>query len=343
MFRSARLKLTAWYLLIIMLISVAFSVGIYQVLVVEVTRFERLQRIRIEEDLENENLLPPNVRFKTDQPVINTDPELIQEIEHRVALALSLINIGIFFIAGGLGYFLSGKTLRPIKEMVDNQNQFISDASHELKTPLTALKSSMEVNLRDKNLSLKEAKTLIKESISEVNKLQALSEGLLSLVGYQKPNGNFKLTSVSTLKVLNLAVKKMKHLAGLKNITIKNTTKNYKIKGNEDSLVDLFVILLDNAIKYSPKKSKVEIKCTKNNDAITISVKDYGIGIAEENKLYIFDRFYRVDKSRSKKGTDGYGLGLSIAKKIIQNHHGTIKAESEHKKGTTLIVTLPIK
>jgi len=131
MFKSARIKLTAWYLLIIMFISISFSFVIYRGLMSEVHRFSRMQRSRF-----------------------FVDEDLITEIQRRAIFGLGTINTIIFITSGALGYFLAGKTLSPIQEMVEEQNRFISDASHEFRTPLTALKSSFEVNLRDKNLSL---------------------------------------------------------------------------------------------------------------------------------------------------------------------------------------------
>src|SRR3989344_3853916 len=129
MFKSARLTLTAWYLAIIMVISIAFSLMIYRVLLIEVIRFERAQRVRIERRMQF---------FNSPIPV---SLELIEEIKQRLIFRLFMVNIGIMVISGGLGYFLAGRTLKPIKEMVDEQNRFISDASHELRTPLTSLKS----------------------------------------------------------------------------------------------------------------------------------------------------------------------------------------------------------
>ena len=100
---------------------------------------------------------------------------------------LIIVNSGILILSGGMGYVLSGLTLKPIKDMMDEQNRFISDASHELKTPLTSLKIAFEVYLRGKNPTPQETKTLITESIDEVNKLQSLSESLLQLAQYEKP------------------------------------------------------------------------------------------------------------------------------------------------------------
>jgi len=103
-------------------------------------------------------------------------------------------------------------------------------------------------------------------------------------------------------------------------------------------LVETFVILLDNSIKYSPKNSKIEINSKSSKNKVTISVMDEGIGIASDDLVHIFDRFYRAEKSRTEKG---YGLGLSIAKKIIEQHKGEIEVKSEVNKGTTFTVILP--
>src|SRR3989344_1252263 len=119
MFKSARLKLTAWYLLIIMLISLSFSGVIYRVLTREFERFERMQRFRIERRF-SDVIMPQNFMHRFPLPF---DPELIKEIRQRLLFTLVLINGGIFLVAGGLGYFLAGRTLNPIKEMVDEQNR----------------------------------------------------------------------------------------------------------------------------------------------------------------------------------------------------------------------------
>ena len=148
MFEGARVKLTAWYVLIIMIISIGFSAVIFDLVSLEVQRFAVAQRYRIERlYIQDDTLLPP----------VQPDVDLVNEARHRLFLILLGINGGILIAAGGLAYLLAGKTLRPIGEMVDEQNQFISDASHELRTPLTSMKSSMEVGLRDRKMGIREA------------------------------------------------------------------------------------------------------------------------------------------------------------------------------------------
>ena len=134
------------------------------------------------------------------------------------------------------------------------------------------------------------------------------------------------------------AVKKISPLAKKKKIAIKTSIKNGRVKGQISNLIELFVILLDNAIKYSPKKSKVEIYSKHSKNEVKILVQDAGFGISDEDLGHIYDRFYRAEKSRSH---DGYGLGLSIAKKIVKAHRGSINALSEINKGTTFTITLP--
>jgi len=341
MFQSARIKLTAWYLLILMAISLAFSIVIYHGLTNEVDRFSRIQRSRFERRLQLNPIFPQDPSIRRFQLFL-TDPDLVEDIKRRIIVMLSIINGTIFLAAGGLAYILAGKTLRPIREIVDEQNRFISDASHELRTPLTSLKTSLEVSLRDKNLELKQAKSLISESIEEVNRLQRLSEGLLQLTQYQQPNPKLKLEKLSVRKIIEEAVRKIGPLAKNKSIKIRYKSREFEIRGNKFSLIDLMIILLDNSIKYGNKNSTVVIDTAKEENRISISVKDKGGGISEKDLPYIFNRFYRADSARSKSFQGGYGLGLSIAKKIVEIHGGTIEAKSKIKEGTTIIVKLPI-
>jgi two-component system sensor histidine kinase CiaH len=335
MFTKARIKLTVWYLLIIMLVSGMFSVVIYRLLTVEIERFERLQRVRIERRITDFAPSP----FQIPQ----ANPELIEETKGRILLMLVLVNAGIFVFAGILGYVLAGKTLCPIRDMMDEQNRFISDASHEFRTPLTSLKSAFEVYLRNRAPTTAEAKTLASESIIEVNKLQSLSESLLNLAQYERPNGSMPFTSINISHVMKAAVKMVELKAKQKNIRIVLSIQNIIIKGNVYGLTDLFTILLDNAVKYSREESQIHVQTKKTDNTVEVSVRDEGIGISQNDIPHIFDRFYRADNARSKNQTGGYGLGLSIAQKIVSIHNGFIRVTSKSGKGSTFIVQLPIK
>lgn len=347
MFHSARIKLTAWYLLIIMLISMLFSVVIYTNVNHDLVRLEDRQRRSQERQkvaqelirrLSSQGVVVPRVPMQN----IEANMEEIAQARNRLILVLGVINIGILGISGVAGYFLAGRTLRPIKEIVTEQQRFIADASHELRTPLTSLRSEMEVNLKDKKLSLFAAKKVIASNLEDVIKLQILSDKLLELAQFEDAAKQYGFSKVTTVDFIESATKKVAGLSKKKKITIQNEVSRYTIEGNFDLLSELFGTLLENAIKYSPGESVIRIVTKKTDHHVAISVIDKGVGIDKKDIPHIFDRFYRGDKSRTKNTVDGYGLGLSIAKKIAEAHRGKIRVESLVDKGSAFVVELPL-
>lgn len=346
MFQKARIRLTAWYLIMIMAVSLMFSSIIYKAATVEITRFELRHRMRMEQRLQD----IPHIRIQIDDnptiapfPPLPPTPDLIDEVKGRIIWLLFVLNMGILVVAGFLGYILAGRTLKPIKEMVDEQNRFISDASHELKTPLTSLKTAMEVHLREKNPKKEEMKELLTESITEVDRLQSLSESLLTLAQYGQPQSQITFEKNGITEIIKKSVQKVQPLAKQKQIEIKTDIEEVELQADTSSLTDLFVILLDNAVKYSAKKSEIEVRSKKTDGHVKISVIDHGEGISEKDLPYIFDRFYRADSARTKRNVGGYGLGLSIAKKIAVAHNGAISVISKEKEGSIFEITLPLK
>ncbi len=340
-FQIARVKLTAWYVMLILIISAAFSVGIYEIATNELNRFDQQQQRRLENKLRDPFVteLPDEIRNELERRL--AEGSFIEESKRRIRLTLLLLNLGILFSSGTLGYFLAGRTLRPIDEMVKQQNQFISDASHELKTPLTALKTELEVNLRDKNLSLNDSKKLLQSNLEEVNSLVHLSESLLTLSQNHEQKNHSALESIKAVDLTIAALKKVIPLAKDKHIVIENKTGNEILQGNFKSLTDCLVILLDNAIKYSEKNTTISLNSGKKDGMIFIAVSDQGIGIPKKELPLIFNRFYRSDTSRNKNNSKGFGLGLSIAKKIIVSNEGKIEVKSTENKGTTFTIYLP--
>ena len=341
MFHSARLKLTAWYLLIIMLISITSSAVIYRVLVNEVKRLESVQRFRMEQTLQNEFFISPDGQIHSITQPLPVNTELIDDASKRIFFILLIINAAILVLSGVFGYLLAGRTLQPIQEMVEEQNRFISDASHELRTPLTALKTSFEVFLRDKRITVAKAKNTVTEGLDDINLLQSLIDSLLQLAQYEKPNGSSVFESMLLNESITEAVQRIRTLARTKKITIKESLLPVSIVGNRYALLDLWLILLDNAVKYSPSGKQVNITVKKQRNHAVVEVIDQGEGIKKEDMPFIFDRFYRANKARSKEAVTGYGLGLSIAKKIVELHKGSIIVMTEVDKGTTFRVQLP--
>lgn len=335
MFQSTRLKLTAWYLVIIMAITVLFSIVIYRVISLEIDRSLHAQQFRQFRLQIEEGLISP-----FSQP--NFDTDLLNQAENRLGIAIIAIDAIILVISGIAGYFLAGKTLRPIQKMVEEQNRFVTDASHELNTPLTSLRTSIEVNLRDKKLSLEKAKKLLESNLEEVNNLQILSEDLIKLTQYHKSNGQSIKELISVSEIISQATQKLSPLAEKKKIQLDVGRTEGQLYGDKKSLTELFVILLDNAIKYSPSETIVQINSQLNDGKVKITVLDQGAGIDKNDLPFIFDRFYRADKSRSKHHIGGYGLGLSIAKGIVDVHKGQIFVKSTIGKGTIFTILLPL-
>lgn len=341
MFNRARLKLTFWYLLIIMLISISFSFVIYRFLTLEIDRALRVEKMR------QQGVVPPKkflIQFNEPIPhqgivISPPNPEVLEEAKERIFLMLLIINVGILGLSGVAGYLLAGLTLRPIKNMVDEQNRFITDASHELRTPLTSLRSEIEVNLRDKKLTLSESKKILESNLEEVRNLQYLSDNLIKLAQTHKPNG-IKFERISLLNISLEAIKKVEKLAMKKSIKIVNDISDIEIQGDRPSLTELFVIFLDNGIKYSGDNTEISLSAKKSGRFVVIEIRDQGSGIEKKDVPFLFDRFYRADKARSK---DGFGLGLSIAKEIVDRHTGTIEVKSKVDTGTLFKIKFPVK
>ncbi|MFA5827778.1 MAG: HAMP domain-containing sensor histidine kinase [Candidatus Shapirobacteria bacterium] len=322
MFKAARLKLTLWYLLIIMFISIAFSGVIYRLVSIEIERFARSPRFRLDNMMIYESM--------------------IDEAQGRVALSLIELNGVILVVSGTLGYVLAGITLAPIQKMVEEQKRFVGDASHELRTPLTALKSMLEVGLRDKKMTLKDARKLIREGIEEGDKLTNLSDSLLELARLESNGNKIDSVKLKVSEIVEEAIKKISPQAKKKNIKIVKLTNHVQIKGNKEKITELLLILLDNAVKYSPDNTKITIQAKQIKNYVVIKVIDRGIGISTTDLPHIFERFYRSDSARSKTGEGGYGLGLAIAKKIVDQHSGSIAVISSVGHGTEFKITLPL-
>lgn len=333
-FRSAYLKLTFFYVLIVMIISLTFSAVLYGISSRELDfGFRRQTRA-----LQN---IPPDGGPRPFPNLERMRSEQLDQSNRNLKTDLIYFNLLILILSGALSYFLARRTLKPIEEMMDAQSRFTADASHELRTPLTAMKTEIEVGLRDKNLDTNNTKALLISNLEEIAKLDRLSNALLELAQYEN-NKNIVFEKVSLEDVITQAYGSVEKSAEAKEIKFKNKLVDIKIKGDESSLVELFVILIDNAIKYSHKKSKIFLSINHSKKFAIVKIKDQGMGVKASDLPYIFNRFYRSDPSRSKIKTDGYGLGLSIAQKIIELHKGSIKVDSQPTEGSIFTVSLPL-
>lgn len=333
-FHKTSLKLAGFYLAILMAISLFFSGTIYQVSVNELERgLRRPNRVLS---------APPYEGFSSDL-LLQLEQERLDafiEARQRILTRLIITNILILLGAGLLSYYLALRTLRPIEEAHASLERFTADASHELRTPITAMRSENEVALMNPDLTLDDAKQQLKSNIEELENLTVLAEGLLRLA--RTDNNSLVKTVVNANTLADTAVQRVLPHAEAKNILIKTTAaKNAHVLAEEVSATEALVTLLDNAVKYSPKKSTVTLSVKKDQKFISFRVQDKGVGIGPDELPYIFERFYRADSSRTKQGAHGYGLGLAIAKSVADAHGGSISVQSKPQKGSTFTLALP--
>lgn len=328
MYKSATFKLTAWYLLILMSISLIFSAVIYQVAQAEVdSRLQILQqKIQSTSDF---NLLP-QFDFRSARDY--------QAHQAAINLFVSLLYINILIlVGGGVGsYLLARRTLEPIERSYEAQSRFTSDASHELRTPLAVMKTELEVALRDPTISKDELHELLSSNLEEVNKLTKLSHTLLQLS--RLDGADLETHRIDIVSIASAVAARYDKRGDRIHMT--HPAKPLYVEGNEVSLEELVTILIDNAVKYSPTDSVVEIRVVKKNRSVIIEVRNSGEGIDAAHLPHIFDRFYRVDSSRTGGEKSGYGLGLSLAKRIVELHHGSLSASSVKNGETIFTVSL---
>ncbi|MCL4208419.1 ATP-binding protein [Patescibacteria group bacterium] len=337
-FQTARIKLTLWYVLIIAIIMSLFSFGFYQVSTRELQRI--INRMEMDQKIQESGLavrLPMQRVFGT-TPLYSPTIEELKNLRRKSIVSLLSINSLILVLSGIASYFLAGQTLKPIQKMVNEQNDFISNASHELRTPLAVLRAELESQLLEKNINDKAARHLISSNLEEVSTLQSLTDQLLQLaqVGVLE---KIELEKVSLKKAVTTAIKKTNSLAKKKNISFKISQIDSQLNANFDYLVETLIILIDNAIKYSNSDSTIKISVKQTDTQTKISISDNGIGINQDDLEHIFERFYRADKSRS--ATNGYGLGLAIAKKLMKAQDADINISSKENIGTVVTLVFP--
>ncbi|WP_284037259.1 ATP-binding protein [Neobacillus sp. 114] len=223
-----------------------------------------------------------------------------------------------------------------LQENLAKQSQFISDASHELKTPLTVIKSYANL-LRRHGLENKEmADEAIQAIHSEATRIQKMTDTFLDLATLERES-ELEIHEVNLVSLCQNILKQLKQVYK-REITLEYDTSSLIVHADELKLKQVIIILLDNAMKYS--QEKIEVFLEQKEQFAIIRVKDYGIGIPQEEIHNIFERFYRVDKARSRE-TGGTGLGLHIAKSIMKLHKGEIEIESNEGSGTTVKLLLP--
>jgi len=230
-----------------------------------------------------------------------------------------------------------------LKRLENIRREFVANVSHELKTPVTAIKGFVETLGDGKTENPVETKRFLNIIAKHVDRLETLIEDLLDLskIERESERNEILLTEGKIIDVLSNAIEMCQDKAVDKDIEIKLSCPEDTVSKMDAQLLEqAFINLLDNAIKYSEEKNIVSIKTSKTGKELIISVQDFGCGIKEEHLPRLFERFYRVDKARSRK-LGGTGLGLSIVKHIAQAHGGKVSVESSPEKGSTFKIHLP--
>lgn len=259
----------------------------------------------------------------------------------KATWTLAGIAVLALIITTGVGYNMAGRAIIPLKEAYEKQRQFAADASHELRTPLSVVLASAELLDNDPSIKSPFLKQVIGDVRDEVKKMTKLVSDLLVVARSDNQALKLKLTRFDLGEVIDQTMRKMQPLAEKKNITLKREgEKEVFIRADEQKLKQLVLIFVDNALKYTPDGGSVSVRLsTPSPTRVSFDVQDTGIGISPEDQQKVFDRFYRVDKARSRE-MGGNGLGLAIAQEIVRLHNGIIDLKSEQGKGTTFTVTL---
>ncbi len=294
---------------------------------------------------------------KYDEVFVNYNPKLtlqyIQRVNrwkgsHLIEIASSVYRVKFASFRnknneiGGLIIVLQDVTEQ--QKLENMRKEFVANVSHELKTPITTIKSYAETLIENGLDNEKLSYQFLDVINSECDRMDRIVKDLLQLSNLDYKQTKWNKTSLCVEELLKDSFFKMKISADEKmqslNLTIKEEMPN--VVGDKDRLEQVILNVISNAIKYTPVSGKIDIFARLDNDNVIITVKDNGIGIPENDIGRIFERFYRVDKARSRE-LGGTGLGLSIAKQIVEHHGGNIKIRSKYKIGTEVDIILPVQ
>lgn len=261
----------------------------------------------------------------------------------KATYAQIVLGFVALLIASAIGYYMAGRALIPLKEAYDRQKQFAADASHELRTPLAVVMASADLLLADPSIENPFLRQVLEDLKSEVKKMTNLVSDLLMVARSDNNALKVKIQRLDLSEILKQVIRTMTPIAEKKNIRIGGEDlRKVMINADEQKIKQLAIILVDNAIKYTPEGGAVLVRLESADDTRAVfAVMDSGIGIAPEDLDKVFERFYRVDKARSRE-MGGNGLGLAIASEIVKLHDGKISVASKLGEGTKFTVELKV-
>ena len=273
----------------------------------------------------------------------NSIESLPAAIENVRDSTLTYVFLGLIILIILFGYLLIHFALTPTKDALQLQKRFIGNVAHEIRTPLSIIKTSTEVTLMDSSIS-KDLRETLETTVTELDRISETINNLLSFDMLIQP-GRMKTEVVDMGTIVNTVVNRHQALAASRGITISvRMGKRRMVRGNSTALEQVVTNLLKNAINYTPADDG-NVRISIENDyrgRIVVAVVDSGIGITQKDLYHVFEPFYRADTSRVRgigKGTSG--LGLAIVNEIVRLHHGSISIKSAIDHGTTVAISFP--
>jgi two-component system phosphate regulon sensor histidine kinase PhoR len=241
------------------------------------------------------------------------------------------------------GVVLVLRDISEVKRLEQMRQQFIANVSHELKTPLSSIKAYAETLLAGARNDPEHCERFLERIDEQAGRLHQLIMDMLSLARIESSQSSFELTAVPVAKVISRCLADYEPQAAARQVTLENNAldPNLEVHADEEALRQIISNLVDNAIKYTAAGGRVTVSCRDDENSALIEVADTGIGIAAEHHARLFERFYRVDKARSRE-LGGTGLGLSIVKHLTQALGGSVAVESEVGRGSRFTVHLPL-
>ncbi len=269
-----------------------------------------------------------------------TDTTELYETMNTTAITGLILCVAILAIMFAVSLFLSSLAIKPVDEAWKKQKQFVADASHELKTPLTVILANNNILRSHPEQTIEEQSQWLESTEEEAIRMKKLIDQMLFLAKSDAEQKPATLTKTNVSEITERAALTFEPVAFEKSVNIRSIIAPNIILNSDTALYDrLLHILMDNAIKHAHKGSTITLALQRNGNKTFLSVQNYGDVISEEDLPHIFDRFYRADKSRTSDApASGYGLGLAIAKNVLKTLNGEITVSSNESSGTTFTV-----
>ena len=263
------------------------------------------------------------------------------QIRARVVRIYVVSVIAILVLALVVSFWASRFVIKAIMEAFEKQTNFVSDASHELRTPLAIIQSKLENVLSHSDKTVMDVSDDLAVSLNEVIRLSKLTNNLLTLSRSDREKIDLDLQETDVYNLVLQTAEPFVEIGAMSGKTIDFDCEHIVASIDKDKINQILVILLDNALRYTDEGDKITVRLSKVKDELSLSVIDTGIGISEETKAHMFDRFYREDKARNRD-TGGRGLGLAIAKALVNICNGKISADHNTPKGTIMSIIIPV-